>query len=171
MSLSFLRPLALPRPATFKHFLGTFRAASTSTISSTSPSTTQPTPSTPQTNTTPSTPSKKPYTVTLTNTQNLPIYLLNKRGGNLKQTRIRRIEGDVDALARDLRVSLGVDEKDVVINRVTGHIIVRVCIFLLLLPPEIQGDERGEGEEDIIRDAGSDNETERTLLTTLIIGT
>jgi len=56
----------------------------------------------------------------------MPVYLLSKRGGNLKQTKLRRIEGDINVLRSDLQQALGVDEKDVVINQLTKQIIIRV---------------------------------------------
>lgn len=74
-----------------------------------------------------------PYHVHRTASQQLPIYNLAKRGGNLHQTRIRKIEGDVDALRRELMEALGRGEKEVVINRLTGHIVVKVSFFLSLL--------------------------------------
>ncbi len=50
-----------------------------------------------------------------------------KRGGNMKLTRVKRIEGNVAALRNDLREALGLEEKDVTINQLTRHIIVKVC--------------------------------------------
>lgn len=54
------------------------------------------------------------------------MYLLAKRGGNLKQTKIRRIEGNINVLRTDLQQALGVDEKEVVINQLTQQIIIKV---------------------------------------------
>jgi large subunit ribosomal protein L49 len=68
----------------------------------------------------------KPYRITRTGTHNLPVYLLSKRGGNLKQTRIRRIEGNINVLRTDLQAALGVEEKEVMINQLTQQIIVKV---------------------------------------------
>lgn len=48
----------------------------------------------------------------------------------MHQTRIRKIEGDVDALRRELVDTLGKDEKEIVINRLTGHIIVKVSHYM-----------------------------------------
>ena len=67
-----------------------------------------------------------PYHIHRTASQQLPIYNQAKRGGNLHQTLIRKIEGDVDILRRDLIDSLSVTEKEVVINRLTGHVVVKV---------------------------------------------
>jgi large subunit ribosomal protein L49 len=67
-----------------------------------------------------------PYRITRTPSNNYPIYTLAKRGGNMKLTKLRRIEGDVNVLRKDLQLALGMDEKDVVINQLTRHIIVKV---------------------------------------------
>ena len=83
-----------------------------------------------------------PYHVHRTASQQLPIYKLAKRGGNLHQTRIRKIEGNVDTLRRELVESLGKEEKEVVINRLTGHIIIKVSGSLTVIP-----DEKLEGVE------------------------
>ena len=45
----------------------------------------------------------------------------------MKLTKLRRIEGDVNALRNDLLEALGLDEKEVRINQLTRHIIVKVC--------------------------------------------
>lgn len=67
-----------------------------------------------------------PYHVHRTASQNLPVYHLAKRGGNLHQTRVRKIEGDVERLRDEIRTFLGIKEEDVVINRLMGHIIIKV---------------------------------------------
>ena len=67
-----------------------------------------------------------PYHVHRTASQKLPIYHLAKRGGNLHQTRIRKIEGDVEKLREELVATLALREETVVINRLTGHIIIKV---------------------------------------------
>lgn len=56
----------------------------------------------------------------------LPIYTDLKAMGTLKQTRIRKISGDVHALKRELKEFLGIQkEKDCAVNPVTGHIILK----------------------------------------------
>lgn len=67
-----------------------------------------------------------PYHVHRTASQQLPIYQLAKRGGNLHQTRIRKIEGDVEKLKDEVTRALGIREDLVVINRLTGHIVIKV---------------------------------------------
>ena len=66
------------------------------------------------------------YHVGRTPSNQLPIYLLAKRGGNLQQTRIKKIQGDIAELRKQLRQSLMVDEKDIKINQLTGHIVIKV---------------------------------------------
>jgi len=72
-------------------------------------------------------PSPLAYHVHRTASQLLPVYHLAKRGGSLRQTRIRKIEGDVELLRNEIRTKLGLKEHLVVINRLTGHIIIKVC--------------------------------------------
>ncbi|TVY49182.1 54S ribosomal protein IMG2, mitochondrial [Lachnellula cervina] len=114
LSLSFLRPRALPRPSTINHFLGAARASTTASSSTPAPSlTTAISPS-------------KPYRIALTKSKEYPVYHLNKRGGNMHITKIKHIEGDIDALKADLQRTLKLqDAKDVVINQLTRHIIVK----------------------------------------------
>lgn len=66
------------------------------------------------------------YHVHRTASHQLPIYHLAKRGGNLHQTRIRKIEGNVEVLRNEIESSLGLREGLVFINRLTGHIIIKV---------------------------------------------
>lgn len=43
-------------------------------------------------------------------------------------TKVKHIEGDIDALKTDLQKALRLEgEKDVVINQLTRHIVVKVC--------------------------------------------
>ncbi|KAN0101880.1 Mitochondrial large subunit ribosomal protein (Img2) domain containing protein [Hyaloscypha variabilis] len=116
--LLFLRPMVLPRASTIQRFLGIAKVSTNATKASSLP-----VPPPPPQATTPA--QQKPYRVTLTPSKNYPIYTLAKRGGNMKLTKLRRIEGDVNALRNDLRQALGVDEKEVTINQLTKHIIVK----------------------------------------------
>jgi hypothetical protein len=70
-----------------------------------------------------------PYFVRRTGSNQLPVYLVTKAGGTKQLTKIQKTEGDLDALRSDLAQTLGVDTRspDVSINRLTGHIIVKVC--------------------------------------------
>ena len=67
-----------------------------------------------------------PYHIHRTPSQQLPVYKLAKRGGSLKQTRLRKVEGDVKALRGDLMTALGLEEGEVKINQLTGHILIKV---------------------------------------------
>lgn len=70
-----------------------------------------------------------PYFVRRTGSNQLPVYLVTKAGGTKQLTKIQKTEGDLDALRDDLAYTLGVDVRspDVSINRLNGHIIVKVC--------------------------------------------
>lgn len=57
--------------------------------------------------------------------KNLPVYSDTKRGGNLKQTVVRRTSGDVKQLRDELRRHLSKNEEDVKINHLTNHVIVK----------------------------------------------
>ncbi|RDW84927.1 hypothetical protein BP6252_02517 [Coleophoma cylindrospora] len=94
--------MRLPRPSTIQRFLNT---AATTAATATAPI--------------------LPYRIARTPSKNLPIYLLNKAGGNKKMTKLRKIEGDISALRSEIQATLGLDEKDVVINQLTRHILIK----------------------------------------------
>ncbi|KAH7382891.1 mitochondrial large subunit ribosomal protein-domain-containing protein [Cadophora sp. MPI-SDFR-AT-0126] len=151
LPLPFLRPMSLPRPSTLHKYLKltrpalsqstTLRKASTTTTSASTSSSPLTTPLTPSTSTqtrtqTPTSsatssssparpPPSKPYRLIRTPSNKLPIYLLWKRGGNKKLTRVRKIEGDVNVLKTDLQVALGVKEGDVTVNQLARQVIVK----------------------------------------------
>ncbi|KAK4549119.1 hypothetical protein LTR36_007575 [Oleoguttula mirabilis] len=66
-----------------------------------------------------------PYFVTRTPSNELPIYTLRKRGGNLKMTRVKKVDGKVDTLRDELRGVLGLQEKDCQVNPVTRHVVLK----------------------------------------------
>ncbi|KAK8221915.1 54S ribosomal protein img2, mitochondrial [Zalaria obscura] len=66
-----------------------------------------------------------PYFVTRTPSNQLPIYLLRKRGGNLKQTRVKKIDGNIESLRDDLQQELGLLSKDCVVNSLTRHVVLK----------------------------------------------
>ena len=70
---------------------------------------------------------KLPYHIHRTASQQLPIYKLAKRGGNLRQTRLRKIEGDLARLRSDLQDALSLESEHIKINPLTKHIIIKVC--------------------------------------------
>ncbi|KAK3400434.1 mitochondrial large subunit ribosomal protein-domain-containing protein [Sordaria brevicollis] len=67
---------------------------------------------------------KLPYLVGRAWTQRLPVYQLAKRGGNKKLTQIKKVQGDGQAMRRDLAKFLGVEEKEVRVKVPTGHLEV-----------------------------------------------
>lgn len=81
-----------------------------------------------------------PYFIRRTPSNQYPVYLVTKAGGTKRQTKVQKTEGDLDALRSDLARYLGFESgdprapksADVMVNRVTGHIIVKVFGFRLL---------------------------------------
>ncbi|KAK3951354.1 mitochondrial large subunit ribosomal protein-domain-containing protein [Pseudoneurospora amorphoporcata] len=113
----------------------TTTTTTTTTTPSQSTTTTQPTTPTIQTQTNtktaappteskPAPPVRKPYLVGRAWTQRLPVYHLAKRGGNKKLTQIKKVQGDGQALRRDLAQFLGLEEKAVRVKVPTGHLEV-----------------------------------------------
>ena len=68
------------------------------------------------------------YFVRRTNPGNLPVYQTKKRGGNLQETKIKKIEGNIAALCVQLQEALGVDSKEVKINPLTNDIVIKVSM-------------------------------------------
>lgn len=66
-----------------------------------------------------------PYFVHRTNTNNLPVYAEAKRGGSLRQTLIRKVEGDANALREDLVEHLNLKPEWVTVNGLTNHVIIK----------------------------------------------
>ena len=50
-----------------------------------------------------------------------------KRGGNLHQTRIRKIDGRIGDLRDELQMALGLKDEQIAINQTTRHIIIKVA--------------------------------------------
>ncbi|KAK0936730.1 54S ribosomal protein img2, mitochondrial [Friedmanniomyces endolithicus] len=65
------------------------------------------------------------YFVTRTPSKELPVYQLTKRGGNMKLTRIRKIDGRPETLRDALRVELNLGEKEAVFNAVTRQVVLK----------------------------------------------
>jgi large subunit ribosomal protein L49 len=65
--------------------------------------------------------------VSRTPTNNLPIYSDIKAGKTLKQTRIRKITGDVQALKNEIIKVLELDpeREKAEVNTLTGHILIK----------------------------------------------
>ncbi len=81
-----------------------------------------------------------PYFIRRTPSNQLPVYLITKAGGTKQQTKIQKTEGDLDALRNDLARYLGLESgernsaksSEITINRLNGHIIVKVRLLPLL---------------------------------------
>jgi len=63
--------------------------------------------------------------VSRTHTKNLPVYLETKRGGNLKITTIKKVDGDKQLMRQNLAEAMGLGEDQVQLNPTTGHIVVK----------------------------------------------
>ncbi|WPH04357.1 Hypothetical protein R9X50_00724700 [Acrodontium crateriforme] len=66
-----------------------------------------------------------PYFVSRTPSNELPIYLLRQRGGSLHLTRVKKIDGSIEAFRDALREELGLGEKEATINPITKHVILK----------------------------------------------
>jgi large subunit ribosomal protein L49 len=76
------------------------------------------------------------------------VYHLAKRGGNKKLTTVKKVEGDRAKFRAALAAALNLKEKEVVINSVTGHIIVPVsssALFVFLRKRRQVTDILGQG--------------------------
>ncbi|KAG4300752.1 hypothetical protein PCANB_002806 [Pneumocystis canis] len=65
------------------------------------------------------------YHVRRTRFGSLPVYLDIKGGGTKYQTVIRRVEGNVYELCKKLEKDLKLKEKEVFVNSLTKHIIIK----------------------------------------------
>ncbi|CCC05294.1 hypothetical protein SMACR_08546 [Sordaria macrospora] len=138
--LGLVRATAVAQPATRAAVLPFFQPRFYSAVAESQPTTTttttpiqptQPTTTPIQTTQTAaaaapteSKPVPKPYLVGRAWTQRLPVYHLAKRGGNKKLTQIKKVQGDGQALRRDLAQLLGLDVKEVRVKVPTGHLEV-----------------------------------------------
>ncbi|KAI1822482.1 mitochondrial large subunit ribosomal protein-domain-containing protein [Xylaria intraflava] len=66
-----------------------------------------------------------PYFVGRNTLNNLGVYQKNKRGGNLRLTILKNGEGDLPALRKDIRDALQLEDKDIFINSVTKHVMIK----------------------------------------------
>lgn len=74
------------------------------------------------------------------------MYQLAKRGGNKKLTLIKKVEGDRARFQAALAQELGVEEKTVVVNNLTGHVLVKVSrVGLSCLGDGVEREGRGVG--------------------------
>ncbi|KAI9822153.1 MAG: hypothetical protein M1832_003156 [Thelocarpon impressellum] len=144
--MPFLRPLGPPRASTVQRAFRTFTSGAVRRQGRAShvpsprvyaepvpaqtqvqdlPSSPLPPPPSPPSSTSPAAPPTEPYVVHRTHSKNLPVFHLAKRGGNLRQTKIRKVEGDISALKLQLQHDLGLEPKDVAINQLTRHVIIK----------------------------------------------
>ncbi|KAI1103398.1 mitochondrial large subunit ribosomal protein-domain-containing protein [Jackrogersella minutella] len=77
-----------------------------------------------------------PYFVHRNTLNSLGVYQKKKRGGNLKYTVVKNLEGDLYALRNDLREMLELKESEVTVNTVTRHIKIaghrKIEVFRIL---------------------------------------
>ncbi len=125
LCLPFLRPLPLPSASNLQRFLSTTASSDHLSTSASPPQSTIPLT---ESITKPRI-SHLPYHVERTPSSKLPIYVHAKNGGTRKETKLRKIEGDIDTLREHLRDALGMNDKDIVINRLTNHIIIKVSYY------------------------------------------
>jgi large subunit ribosomal protein L49 len=121
--------ILLQRAAPTSTFLRStpFRRRITTETAQSAPSTLSPAASQTVTISAPSEPVPKPaYLVSRTPSKSLPVYQRAKRGGNMKFTLVKKIEGDIRGLKSQLKADLGLDDKKIKINHVTGHIEISV---------------------------------------------
>jgi len=62
----------------------------------------------------------------------LPVYQLAKSGGNLKLTRVRKLGGELETLRKQLESTLSPKPEYVKINPLTGHIMIKVCLRIVM---------------------------------------
>ncbi|KAM4056579.1 mitochondrial large subunit ribosomal protein [Hirsutella rhossiliensis] len=80
-----------------------------------------------------------PYLVRRTPSAQLPVYRRTKSGGTLRETHVKKVEGDRKKLAQELGGALSLDQKDVRVNPTTnhiemkGHVLEEVKAYLLKL--------------------------------------
>ncbi|KAF2219840.1 mitochondrial large subunit ribosomal protein-domain-containing protein [Elsinoe ampelina] len=66
-----------------------------------------------------------PYFVTRTPSNELPVYQFHKAGGNKKLTRIRKIDGNLEALRDAVQSEFKLKKEDCTINSLTRQVIVK----------------------------------------------
>ncbi|KAK4178936.1 hypothetical protein QBC36DRAFT_323648 [Triangularia setosa] len=74
-----------------------------------------------------------PFDIGRSATNNFSVYQLAKRGGNLKLTLVKKVEGNRIAFKEELGKALRLSPKDIKVSSLTGHVEVPVS---LLLPGE-----------------------------------
>ncbi|KAK1499418.1 hypothetical protein CCUS01_00142 [Colletotrichum cuscutae] len=67
----------------------------------------------------------RPYVVSLTPSNQFPVYARTKAAGSSKFTIVKKIEGNKKAFAQDLAREAGFAEAEVKLNPITGHVQVK----------------------------------------------
>lgn len=70
----------------------------------------------------------RPYLINLTPSNNYPVYPRTKAAGQSKFTLIKHVDGDKRAFIQDLVEGTGIPRENVVLQPVTGHVQVKVCL-------------------------------------------
>ncbi|KAF2481939.1 mitochondrial large subunit ribosomal protein-domain-containing protein [Neohortaea acidophila] len=65
------------------------------------------------------------YFVTRTRNNELPVYHDSKRGGNMKLTLVRKIDGEVEVLRDQLRARLHLKKEDCIVNPITRQVVMK----------------------------------------------
>ncbi|OJD34645.1 mitochondrial large ribosomal subunit [Diplodia corticola] len=66
-----------------------------------------------------------PYFVQRSSSNNLPVYLDQKRGGNRTETKVRKVSGDSQALKKELQTYLNISAEDIWVTHPSGHIVAK----------------------------------------------
>ncbi|KAK4034248.1 mitochondrial large subunit ribosomal protein-domain-containing protein [Parachaetomium inaequale] len=122
-----LAQASVPSITLARHYSTPSEPQSTTTTTTTTTTTaTSPPPPPTTTSASPTQPPQKQtaYHVRRTPSNQLAVYHLAKRGGNKKLTSIKKVEGDRARFRAALARDLGVAEKGVVVNNLTGHVII-----------------------------------------------
>lgn len=51
--------------------------------------------------------------------------MLSKRGGNMKQTRLKKVDGDVHKLRDEVVQALGLPAENCEVNKINGHVVLK----------------------------------------------
>ncbi|MCJ1387929.1 hypothetical protein MMC18_000772 [Xylographa bjoerkii] len=126
-AMLFLRPLPPPSRRFAKSFLRTIATSRSSRAEISPPASllAAPSPAASPPTATVTSPILLSYHVHRTASKQLPVYHLAKRGGNLHQTRIRKIDGSINDLRNELQLALRLKDEHIVINQITRHIIIK----------------------------------------------
>ncbi|KAH7028891.1 mitochondrial large subunit ribosomal protein-domain-containing protein [Microdochium trichocladiopsis] len=68
---------------------------------------------------------KVPYYVGKNKFENFGVYHKTKRGGNLKTTEIKMVDGNIASLKEDLKAALELGNGDIAFNNTTRHIVIK----------------------------------------------